>query len=109
VAPAPALAPSPASALVVAPADPLERSETPERTRVWTWVAAGAALALLGGGVGMWVATDRAYEDYEMAMTDAEWMDHRDRVETRQTWTRVLLGGAGAAAATAGICWAMRW
>ena len=101
--------PAPAPAAAVARQDPGQPPLEPPPRRVWTWVAAGAAVALLVGGAAMWVATDRAYDDYQTAMTDAEWMRHRDRVETRQTWTRFLLGGAGATAATAGIFGVVQW
>ena len=75
----------------------------PRRRRVWTWVAAGAAAALAAGGTVMWLRTGDAYESYQDAPDDETWQRRREVVESRQTWTRALYVGAGAAAVAAGV------
>ena len=107
--PAPAPAPVPAAAPAPVPVPAPAPAPEPRRPRLWTWVAASVAVALLAGGAVMWIRTDTAYEAYEMSMTGAEWEQRREVVEDRQTWTRVLLGGAGAAAAGATVFYVLEF
>ncbi len=73
------------------------------RRRVWTWVAAGGALALAAGGAYAGLRARDAYADYRSATDHAAWQAGRDRVERNSLLANGLFVGAGAAAITAGV------
>jgi len=71
--------------------------------RLWTWVAAGTALAALGVGVGVGLSASADFDEYELSCNEAHsyCRELGDRVETKDRVANVMFGVAGAAAAAA--------
>jgi PEGA domain len=71
--------------------------------RLWTWVAAGTALAALGAGIGVGVSANADYEEYELSCNEAHnyCSELGDRVDTKDRVANAMFGVAGAAAAAA--------
>ena len=76
---------------------------TKKRGRLWTYVAAGSAVALAGVGMGFGLWAKSGWDEYqEVASTDRERYDLlRDSVPMRATVSSVTFATAGALAITA--------
>jgi tetratricopeptide (TPR) repeat protein len=83
------------------PKAPPERHE--ERSHVWTWVAAGTAVALLAGGLVFGEMASSSYDDYKMTRSPTRYDQLRDDVDSQSTIANTLLISAGAAAVAAGV------
>jgi tetratricopeptide (TPR) repeat protein len=93
----------------VTPAVPLTpppaRAEEPERAPsygVWPYVALGAGAAALGGALYFEIARKDAEDDARGEPTQIGYHDAYERMEARQTASRVLVGVGGALALTGG-------
>lgn len=78
------------------------RPPAPPRGRVWTWVCGGAALALLGTGVGLaaWAQADHeAWQ--EPGVSRERWEELGKSGQNKQIASNVLFGVGGALALTA--------
>jgi hypothetical protein len=71
--------------------------------RLWTWVAAGTALAALGAGIGVGVSANADFDEYELSCNEAHAYCNElgDRVDTKDRVANAMFGVAGAAAAAA--------
>jgi hypothetical protein len=80
--------------------------ETKGHRRLWTWIAAGGALAAAGTGLafGLWART--SWDDYRDAATkgdDGRYNDLKDAIPTRAMVANVSFAAAGALAVTAAV------
>jgi hypothetical protein len=84
-----------------------ERPARPLRT--WKWVTLGAAAAAAGGAATAGLLARRSHEAFEASLARNGVADARlrDEVSARRTATNVLLGVAGAAAATSIVLWVL--
>ncbi len=94
-------APAPAPALTIVTAAPA-RSRTPSRWRDPIAVTAtGASVLLVGGGVALWLAAERAADGATAADTYDRHRVLRERASSRQVMAGVALGAGAAAGAVA--------
>jgi len=89
------------------PAHRRERREHREpRRRIWTWVAAGGAVAALGTAIGLHLSARADYGDYEVTYPLGERNALRETIERKTTAAYALYGVGGAlAAASALLFW----
>jgi len=95
------LPPARALAPASAPAPPTT-TPSPSPGRLWTWVAAGGALAAVVAATGVWLAADSQYGDWQDTPdSDGDRLDELERAIRRKevaSWS--LFGVAGALATT---------
>jgi hypothetical protein len=88
--------------------------------RIWTWVAAGGALAAAGAGLGLWLWGRAGYDEYLSTADHARYLELQDSVPRRYIAADVMLGVAAGLAVTAAVLFvleprvraperAMRW
>ncbi|HTM19357.1 MAG TPA: hypothetical protein VL172_02580 [Kofleriaceae bacterium] len=94
--PAPAARPA-------APTLPPPAPHASGRGHRWTWMAAGTAAALAGGGLYAGWRADRAYREYQQATNPEDWQAARTRVHRDSLIANGLFAGAGAAALAGGV------
>ena len=94
---------------------PVEKEPEPRRgSRIWTWVAAGVALAAAGVATGVWFAGDAQYSDWETlaaqeksrtltADEEQQLFVLQDSVEGKEATSYALWSIAGAAAVSAAV------
>jgi len=75
----------------------------PQRRRVWTWVAAGGALASLCVGIGMWAWADADHGEFLSTPDPARYDELEQGIRGRDTAAVVMFSLAGALAATAAV------
>lgn len=90
---------------VVAARRALPAGKKPRRGRIWTWVAAGAAVTALGVGIGFGLAADSSYDELEALVAGSRRdLEARqklvDSVESRALTANIIFGVAGAMAVT---------
>ena len=86
---------------------PPARSKEPQRAPsfgVWPYVALGASAAALGGALYFEIARQNAEDDARGEPTQIGYHDAYERMQARQTVSRVLAGVGGALALTAERC-----
>ncbi len=87
------------------PADVVTVSDSPQDQprgrRLWTWVAAGVAVAALGAGAGLYVASDSKFNEFEANKDPDKHQELRDAVQTleRASAAMFITGGVAAAGA----------
>ncbi len=85
------------------PMEKYQSSDTPKRKRLWTWVAAGSAVATAVAGAVLIGVVEGHVDEWD-SITDPgdPRLDELEVTIPREAWARnVLLGAAGALAATA--------
>jgi hypothetical protein len=70
---------------------------------LWTWIAAGGAVALIGGGAIAGRSADAAFERYQAARTLEEWERERAATQRHALIANTCFVGAGVAAIAATI------
>ena len=76
--------------------------------RIWTWIAAGSAVALAGVGMGLWFAGDSDYSEWQELQVDAATAraNHQrlgeleDSIKAKELGAYICFGVAGAVAVT---------
>lgn len=99
--------PAPATSLP-APPPASPPAPPPRQRRIWTWVAAGAALALGGAALGLGLSAKSSYDEYRALDTrlaagenvGGQMDELQSQIEGRATGANVCAGLAGAAAVT---------
>ena len=71
------------------------------RWPIYTSIAAGVALAALGAGIGLGVASNSAYDEYKETTDPERWQELHDQIPGLELGSNVSFGVAGAAAAAA--------
>lgn len=95
----PALAPAPAAAPASSQAPP-----PPGRgLGVWPWVTVGAGAAVLGGSLAFELMRRSAETDAKHETTQLGFQSALDKVESRKTTARILLGVGGAVVVAGGV------
>lgn len=84
-------------------AQPTGVPETPRKRiwPIWTTVAGAAALAALGAGIGLGVASDSAFEEYQTTKDPKRYDELQDQVPILENASRAMYVTAGALAAAA--------
>lgn len=82
-------------------AKPAENKTPAKKPRLWTWVAAGSSLAVLGVGIGFGVVSRSTFKDYQASTTGEDYDRLRAKVKQQSTIANVSFGVAGALAVTA--------
>jgi hypothetical protein len=72
----------------------------PRRRRIWTWVAGGGALLFAGIGIGVWRAGVADYEVYQVTNDPVIFNQVKESIPKKFIAADVMLGLAGALAAT---------
>lgn len=102
----PVVAVTPPPATQPAP-DPVPPPEVEQPTRgrfpLWTVVTGGAALAMVGLGVGMGLASSSAFDEYETTQDQQRYFELEDNIKTYDTVMAVSYAAAGALAITS-VC-----
>lgn len=86
---------------------PKPEDEEPSRVRsvpVWTIVAGGAALAATGAGIGLWLASESAYDEFssrDPEPTDERRDELKDKISGLDTGATISFAVAGALAVSA--------
>lgn len=70
---------------------------------VWTMITGGLALAAVGAGVGLAVASDSAYDEYKTTKDPVRYDELADQVPALETGTNVAFAVGGALAVTAAV------
>ncbi len=102
-------APTPAPAAPEEPVAPAQPEPADEQSGfpVWTAVTGGAALAFVGVGIGMGVASRSAYEEYETTEDQNRWEELRDTIPTYDAVMYASYAAAGALAVTSVVLYFM--
>ncbi len=69
----------------------------------YTWIAAGAAAALLATGAVLAWRANAHWNEYQTTTRPERWLELRSAIRTESTLTNVAFAGAGAAALATGI------
>lgn len=79
--------------------------DPPGGRRLWTWIAAGGALATLGVGIGLGVAARSNHGEWEdeLGQDRQRWEELRDAGQRKALAANVLFGAAGAMAVAAAV------
>ena len=85
------------------PAEPPMEQGDGFRWPIYSSIAAGVALAALGAGIGLGVASNSAYDEYQETTDPERWQELRDQIPGLELGSNVSFGVAGAAAAAAVI------
>ncbi len=102
---APRAAPEQSGAGSVAASSPNGRDATSQRSRIWTWVAAGSALAALGVAIGLGASASAEYSELEDLVASGQRDEVRRQelesaIDSRALGANVLFGVAGGLALT---------
>ncbi len=71
---------------------------------IWTIIAGGAALAAAGAGIGLYLASESAYEEYsskDPAPSPTRWAELKDEIPKLDMGATISFAVSGALAATA--------
>ncbi len=73
----------------------------PATRRVWTWVAAGGAVAALAAGLGLWAWAESDHDEFLATPDPLRYDELKSSIRARDTGAVVLFSVAGALTATA--------
>jgi hypothetical protein len=83
---------------------PAQGDRPSSRGRLWTWIAAGGALASFAVAGGLWASVQADLEEYnDPATPDAVALEMEDPIRRKVTATNVMIGLGGVLAATAAV------
>jgi tetratricopeptide (TPR) repeat protein len=105
--PAPAIAnPSPPASALPAPSPPEQRpiaATQGKRLGAWPWVTLGAGAVALGGSLGFELLRRSSESDAKQQSTQLGFQNSLDRMDSRKTDARILLGVGGALVLAGGV------